>query len=142
MESTTGDGPIEEIGKVEMSDRAEIERAETDLREAMLTSDVDALDALIGEDAVFTNQGGRRMSKADDLAIHRSGLLKIERLDAMGEPIVRVLGDAAVVCITVDLAGAYDGQPFGNAFAYTRIWHRRDGRWQVEAAHCSMVGAS
>lgn len=108
----------------------------------MLTSDVDALDALIGEDPVFTDQDGRRMSKAEDLAIHRSGLLKIERQDVSVEPIFSVLGDAAVVCVTVDLAGAYDGQPFGGGFAYTRIWHRRDGRWQVEAAHCSMVAVS
>jgi len=120
-----------------MDDKIAIEQAEDRLRDAMLSGDVPALDELLGEHMVFTNQTGARLSKNDDIAAHRSGLLAIEQLDIRGEPIIRLLGDSAIVCVTVELAGTYDGQPFCGAYAYSRFWHIRDGRWRVEAAHCS-----
>lgn len=122
-----------------MNVRMEIEEVEGRLRGAMLSSDVDRLDEMLSDETVFTNQDGVRLSKADDIAAHQSGLLDIERLDVRGEPIIRVLSDSAIVCVTVELAGAYDGQTFGGVFAYSRVWYRRDGRWQIEAAHCSCV---
>lgn len=122
---------------------AQIEQAEACLRDAMLAGDVGALDALLSADTVFTNQTGVRLSKADDIAAHRLGILRIEQLDPQGHALIRVLGDSAIVCVTVELAGTYDDQPFGGTFAYTRIWHRSPGnRWQIEAAHCSPVGNS
>ena len=74
------------------------------------------------------------------MAAHQSGPLKIDRLDAEGEPIIRVLDNSAIVCVTMELAGTYGGHAFGGIFAYTRIWHRTGDRWQIEAAHCSSVG--
>lgn len=124
-----------------VNDMAQIEQAEARLRDAMLAGDVGALDALLSADTVFTNQTGARLTKADDIAVHRSGLLRIERLDPEGHTLIRVLGDSAIVCMTVELAGTYEDQPFGGTFAYTRIWHRSPSNgWQVEAAHCSPVG--
>lgn len=122
-----------------MSIRREIEQAEERLRQAMLTSDVARLDKLLGDTLIFTNQDGARLSKADDLAAHQSGQLKIDRLDAKGEPIIRVLTDCAIVCVSIELAGTYDGSPFSGVFAYTRFWHHDDDRWQIAAAHCSSV---
>ncbi len=122
-----------------MSVRREIEQAEERLRQAMLTSDVARLDGLLSDTLIFTNQDGVRLSKADDLAAHQSGLLKIDRLGAKEEPIVRVLDSSAIVSATIDLAGTYGGQAFGGIFAYTRFWHRNGERWQVAAAHCSSV---
>ena len=122
-----------------MSVSREIEEAEDLLRQAMLTSDVARLDELLSDPLIFTNQDGVRLSKADDMAAHQSGLLKIDRLDAKGEPIIRVLYNSAIVCVTIDLAGTYDGNAFGGVFAYTRFWHHDDDRWQIAAAHCSSV---
>lgn len=122
-----------------MSDKREIEEAEERLRQAMLASDVARLDELLCDTLIFTNQDGARLSKADDLAAHQSGRLKIDRLDAKGEPIIRVLNDCAIVCVTIELAGTYGGDAFDGVFAYTRLWHRNGDRWQVAAAHCSSV---
>lgn len=123
------------------ADRDAIEQAERQLRAAMLLSDVAVLDRLLSDDLVFTNQDGRRLSKDDDMAAHQSGLLRIKALEVQGEPLLRVLEDAAIVCVTLDLAGVYDGQEFAGTFAYTRMRHRKNGRWQVEAAHCSRASA-
>ncbi|MDE8651517.1 nuclear transport factor 2 family protein [Novosphingobium album (ex Liu et al. 2023)] len=118
---------------------AEIAAREADLRQAMLAGDVAALDRLLADDLIFTNQDGQRLTKADDLSAHRSGLLRIVRLDPVGAPVMRLLGDAAIACVTVDLAGTYAGQPFGGVFAYTRVWHRAGEAWRVAAGHCSPV---
>jgi ketosteroid isomerase-like protein len=118
---------------------AEIENLEEQLRVAMLASDVEKLDLLLSDTLLFINQVGMRLTKDDDLSAHRSGLLMIEKLDSRGDRIVRPLGDTVIVCLTVDLAGKYAGQPFEGTFAYSRVWHRKHEGWQVEAGHCSNV---
>jgi ketosteroid isomerase-like protein len=123
-----------------MDDRAQIEHAEGRLRAAMLASDVATLDVLLSPDMIFTNQVGARLDKGDDLGAHQSGLLRIEQLDPIEPLLIRLLGDSAVVCVTVQLSGSYDAQPFSGTFAYTRCWHRLPGdQWRIEAAHCSPV---
>src|SRR3546814_6777533 len=84
-----------------------IERCEEQLREALLNSDVGLLDSLLGDDLIFTNQDGMRLTKADDIAAHQSGLLAIETLSQQGERIIRRLGDTAIVCLTIEVAGKY-----------------------------------
>lgn len=54
---------------------------EEQLRVAMLAGDVRVLDALLADDLVFTDQTGARLTKADDLAAHRLGRLKITRIN-------------------------------------------------------------
>lgn len=122
-----------------MEDVAEIECCEQQLRNAMLNGDVAQLERLLGDGLIFTNHDGVRLTKADDIAAHRSGLLEVETFSEQGERIIRRFDDTAVVCLTTEVAGRYGGQPFRGTFAYSRIWHRTDGRWQVELGHCSPV---
>lgn len=125
-----------------MENAAEIESCEQQLRNAMLNSDVAQLDRLLSDGMIFTNQDGGRLTKADDIAAHQSGLLVIETLSEQGERITRRIGDAAIVWLTTEVVGTYAGQPFGGTFVYSRVWHRKNGRWQVELAHCSSVGSA
>lgn len=115
-----------------------IEQLEQELRAAMMTSNCDELDRLISPDLVFTNQVGSRLSKDDDISAHKSGALRIERLDYTDKK-VRVLGSSAIVCVVADVEGQYAGEPFSGRFAYTRLWHHSSGVWKIEAAHCSPV---
>lgn len=106
----------------------------------MLAGDVAELDRLLGDHAIYTDHAGRRVGKRDDLAAHASGLLRVERIERRALALVRVLGDTAVVSVDVDLEGSYAGAPFAGAFAYTRVWHRSDSGWRIEAAHSSAIG--
>ena len=121
---------------------SDIEECEEQLRAAMLTGDVAQLDRLLSDEAIFTNQDGVRLTKGDDLSVYRSGLLTIQEVCPVGEMIVRRFGDTAIVCLTAKLAGKYDGRAFAGTFAYSRVWHREDGNWQVEAAHASAIASS
>ena len=57
---------------------------EAALRRAQLASDVTELDRLLDEVLVFTGPDGDLYSKADDLDAHRTGTVRITRLEAMG----------------------------------------------------------
>ena len=117
--------------------RVEVESAEAALRAAMLAGDLPALDRLLDDALVFTDQAGRTLGKPDDLAAYRSGLLRLSRAD-IADRAIRMAGDgAAVVTLRAELAGRWDGTPFNAAFRYTRVWHRTDTGWRLLAAHCS-----
>ena len=62
-----------------MQDREAIVEAEAVLRTAMLTGDIAALDDLLDDELCFTDQAGKRLSKGDDLAAHRSGFFGSRR---------------------------------------------------------------
>ena len=117
---------------------ASIAECEGRLRAAVLAADVAALDALLADVVVFVDQAGRVLTKAMDLETHRSGRLRVTRLE-FSEPVSRDLGEAAVVVVRAAVAGTFDGAPFASEYRYTRVWHRRAAGWQVVAAHCSAV---
>ncbi len=107
---------------------------------AMRAGNVEALDELLAEDLMFTGNHGQRVSKANDLALHRRRDLVFEQLRA-SDRTVRLLADAAVVAVRLDLAGRQGGRRFEGAFRFTRVWARREGRWQLVAAHGSRIVA-
>ena len=118
---------------------AEIAALEAQLREAQLSADVHALDRLIDEDLLFTGPDGELASKADDLAAHRSGLVRMSSHD-VEEMRIRWIGDdVAVVALRTRLAGEFAGQPFAGTWRYTRVWARAANRWRIVAGHVSQV---
>jgi ketosteroid isomerase-like protein len=110
------------------------------LARAMRTSDVLALDELLADDLLFTNHLGAVVSKQEDLEAHRSGLLKLDVLDASDRSI-RLHGDVAVVGVRVQIAGRYADNLFDAAFRYTRVWALVGDRWRIVVAHASAVAA-
>jgi hypothetical protein len=63
--------------------KAIVEMLETRLQAAMLAGDVVELDDLIADDLIFTDHAGNRSDKAQDLAAHRSGTLRLERRELL-----------------------------------------------------------
>jgi ketosteroid isomerase-like protein len=118
---------------------AQIAEAEDQLRTAMLSSDVAALNELLTEDLIFTNHLGQLLGKNDDLAVYRSGVLKVVRLEP-SEQHIKALGEVAVVSVRIQLSGIYEGVPTNGDFRFTRVWARsQQGRWQIVTAHSSLI---
>lgn len=115
-----------------------INAQEARLRQAILTCNIDELDALIAEDLIFVGHLGQIITKEADLAAYRSGTLKVDRLD-LSETDVRPMGEVAVVVTRTSLAGTYGGEAFTGDFRYTRIWRQRGSGWRVVAGHCSAI---
>lgn len=116
-----------------------IRELERRLGDAMRNSDLDELDALLADELVFTDHLGALWGKQDDLAAHRSGVINVRSVRASRER-VRVLDGAAVVNVRLAIAGTFGGEEASGVFQFTRIWMPlREGRWQVVAAHSTLV---
>ena|SRR5882762_5604607 len=118
---------------------AEIEAVEAALRSAQLTADVAALDALIDDDLLFTGPNGELATKADDLAAHRSGLVRFTAHEPQELRMRHVGNDVVVVALRARLAVVVAGQPISGTYRYTRVWARTNGRWRIVAGHVSEV---
>jgi len=123
-----------------MSIDDEILACEAQLRRAQLAGDVAALDQLLDDELVFTNLDGTLGGKSDDLALHRSGRLRITKMDPSDRQIVH-LGVTSVVSVRMKAEAMLDGAPLTATLRYTRIWHKRPEGWRVVAAHMSTISS-
>ena len=115
-----------------------ITELEEELRHAMLAGDAKTLGRLMGEALIVTTETDPLAEKVADLDLYRTGRLRLTKLEA-SERVVRRHDSMAVVGARMDVAGTLDGQPFGGAFRYSRLWrHSRKG-WRVIVAHVSSV---
>lgn len=116
-----------------------IAELEEQLRQAMLTSDVAVLDALIAPELLFTSHLGQLVSKQQDLEMHRSGILKLKELTPSDRHIQCHQG-FAVVSVQMHLLGTYDGMPLDATIRYTRVWAMLSAdALQIVAGHASVV---
>ncbi|BAU66966.1 hypothetical protein STA3757_43720 [Stanieria sp. NIES-3757] len=116
----------------------EIIQYEAKLREAMLQSDVKALDELLAPELIFTTHLGELVTKQDDLKGHSSGTLAIKSLTPL-EQTIRIVGDGAIVLARVYIVGTYNGVPSEADLRFTRVWVPTSNGWQVIVAHSSVV---
>jgi hypothetical protein len=121
-----------------MSIDDEILACESGLRQAQLTGDLAVLDRLLDDQLVFTAIDGTLASKADDLSLHRSGRLRITRVDPLDRRLLH-LGATSVVSVRMDAEAVMDGVPVTAVLRYTRVWHKRPEGWRLVAGHMSVV---
>jgi ketosteroid isomerase-like protein len=117
---------------------ATIRAVEERLWKAQLSGDVEALDDLIADDLLFTGLAGSLETKTADLAQHRSGALKITKLDPL-EFRVRVIPGGAITSVKMDAAAVIGGKATSAVLRYTRVWISNGDRWQIAGGHMSMV---
>jgi ketosteroid isomerase-like protein len=121
----------------------EIVALEERLRAAQLAADVPALDALIAEELLFTGPGGELATKAEDLAAHGSGTVRVRGHEPEELRVRRVGPDVAVAALRARLAVEVAGTLVEGRFRYTRVWAREaDGVWRVVGGHVSPVPAA
>lgn len=83
----------------------EIIACEKRLYAAMLASDIVVLQELIADELLFVGPAGEMVSKQMDLALHRSGKLKVAQLEPK-EQEIRCLDNTAVVVTKIG-SGSY-----------------------------------
>lgn len=100
--------------------------------QALVRGDTTALSRMIAEDFVEVTRLGTLRTKADNLREISSGALKLTtvKYDSVS---VQVYGDVAVVREIADNTGTFRGFPFSGRIWSTRVFVRRDGRWQAVA---------
>jgi len=118
--------------------RAALKNAEERLREAILASDVDALDGLLSDALVFVSADGHVLHKGDDLELYRSGRMCVTRYDPSELAVVLHGADVGVVVVRVEVSGELSGRPFSSAFRFSRTYVREENRWRIACSHASV----
>lgn len=116
----------------------EINELEEKLRLAMLNSDVSVLDELISSDLLFTNHLGVLVSKQEDLDAHSRKAFVFDELNLSDSKILPQV-NSAIVSVKAEIKGTYNGQRANGTFRFTRVWLNTSSKWQVVAAHSSLI---
>jgi hypothetical protein len=112
--------------------QAQIVASEKDLLEAMKTSNAELLDKLLHDDLLFNGPTGETATKAMDLNNYRSGNINLHTVES-SDLMLRMIGDNAVVVVTVEIQGSYLGQEIDGKFRYLRVWKLFGDNWKVIA---------
>jgi ketosteroid isomerase-like protein len=116
----------------------EIVALEARIRAAQMSGDVDTLDALIGDELLFTGPDGQLATKAQDLEAHRSGAVRFRGHEPEELRVRRVGANVIVSALRAVLSVEVGGSLVRGTYRYTRVWAREgDGSWRVVAGHAS-----
>lgn len=108
----------------------EIVDMERQSKDATLHRDADFTQRTLAEDYVAITPLGQVTTKQDAISARKSGQLRYESLNVT-DMVVRLYGDTAVVTARADVKGRQLGEDFSGPYRYTRVWVRRNGRWQT-----------
>jgi len=114
----------------------ELIRLESVWNEAHEKGDASALEKLWADDLEVTVPRMPVMSKSDVLGFARSGRMKFQRYQT-SDLKVRVYGDAAVVSGRLQRTRTLNDKTVNDDWRFTKLYVRREGRWQVVAFHAS-----
>lgn len=99
-------------------------------RQALLAADTVALSRLLAADFIEISRLGTIRTRADNIRDIATGTLRLTSIN-YDSLTVRVYGDVAVLTGIADNTGTMRGFPFSGKIRYTRVFVRRDGRWQA-----------
>jgi ketosteroid isomerase-like protein len=119
----------------------QIENLEQDWRNAVLAANVPELDHLLADDYLGVTANGTLETKADLLAMRRTGTVHISILN-LSDLKVRVYGDTAVVTSRAELSGTNGGTDISGHYRYTRVYNLRSGQWRIVSFEASRMADS
>ena len=114
----------------------ELTRLESVWNEAHEKGEASALERLWADDLEVTVPRMPVMSKSEVLGFARSGRMKFQRYQT-SDLKVRVYGDAAVVSGRLQRTRTLGDKTVNDDWRFTKLYVRREGRWQVVAYHAS-----
>jgi hypothetical protein len=106
--------------------------------EALVKADTEALDAILVDSYVDTDESGSRFDKAGVLSALKSGDLKLASITLL-ETHVHRYGDSAVLTGASAQTGVFRGQPIAPKILFTATLVLQNGTWRAAAAHRTAV---
>jgi hypothetical protein len=110
--------------------RQQVIELERQAKEATLKRDAEFSERTLSEDYMGITPLGQVITKADTITARRSGQLRYESIE-ITDMVVRVHGNVAIVTARADVRGRDLGEEFNGPYRYTRVWMRRNGKWQT-----------
>lgn len=116
----------------------EIIEKEEELRQAMLKSDVEALNNLIEDSLVFVSPNGQVATKQMDIEAHKTKIQVLTELTPSNQQVV-IQNDAVIVTVEMKLSGSFLKEDISGNYRYLRVWAKKDGTWKVIAGSVSKI---
>jgi ketosteroid isomerase-like protein len=99
--------------------------------------DIAAMDSLLADDFIITEEDGSTYSKPGYIA-HNGGSALHVMISEMSDLQVRMHGNTAVVTGAYHEKGTEKGKPYEYRDRFTDVWMNLNGKWQVIASHYSL----
>lgn len=119
----------------------EVLETERQWREAWLAADAAALERMHADDYIAIPNIGSTTTKAEVMADVRRGIFRYSRMEH-SEQSVRIHADTAIVVGRSSNDGRRGERDVSGDFRYTRIYARRDGRWQAVLSQYTRISAA
>jgi ketosteroid isomerase-like protein len=116
----------------------ELMKLENEWAEAWVKMDAVFFERIEADDYMWTSPWGAVFTKADDLALAKSGR-DVVMSWVLADMKVRVYGDAAVVTGRDTIKETYKGKDVSGQHRWTNTWVKRAGQWQCVAGHSSEI---
>lgn len=130
--------PIQIEQTEEVMSPNQFELLEQELREAMQTRDIFALDTFLHDDLIFINHEGSFVTKEMDLEAHRTLAVRFTEVSC-SDLQIKLTKDGAVTISRIHLEGQEGEEKISGDFIYTRVWQLIGEQYQVIAGHCSKL---
>jgi uncharacterized protein (TIGR02246 family) len=117
-----------------------IRKLDNERIQAQIHADKTALDRLYAEDFIGIGPSGTVRAKPQVISDFTSGNLKFQSITT-DDVQVRVYGDTAVETGRSTMIGQDQGKTVPRDNRFTRVWVKRQGRWQLVANHYSLLAA-
>ena len=112
------------------ADNGELIRLEKVWNNAHLQGNADKLDHLWSNDIEIVVPNMAAMNKATALAFARSGRMKFQTYETSNLQ-VRLFGDIAIVSGRMKRSRTLQGNSVTDDWSFTKVYQRKDRRWQV-----------
>lgn len=107
---------------------------------ARTSGDAKTLDRVYADDYTLITAEGTVRKKDEQMSEFRSGQLQFRPVEIL-ERTVRVYNDSAIVLSQERSTIILNGQDIGGDFRVTRVYIRREGRWQLVVTHATPVSS-
>ena len=119
-------------GAATASVEEQIKKMEKDRAAAVVKADVATLEGLTSDDYVLINANGQVSNKAETMSNIKTGKIKLTA-NEVSDMKVRVYGDSAVVTGKSTAKGSINGVELKGPVMFTRVYVKKNGKWQAVA---------
>ena len=120
-------------------EKEQVEALEREWQQAMLATDVPAMDRLLSDDYLGVTTTGDLVTKSQQLDRMRNRQLTVTKLHTT-ESRVKLIGHIAIVTSLAEIEAQADGKPVQGSFRYVQVYQRLpNGGWRITSFEATRV---
>ena len=113
--------------------KQEITVCEEKFLQALINSDLKALEGTLHDDVIYNHPSGEVWTKKMDVEAFKAANPVIERIDCIDRKI-EVFGDTAIVSTVIYLKGVFGNHQIEGKSRFLRTWKKFEDGWKIIAA--------